>query len=74
MSAPREESRDRAIWRAVSPAHAGRDIELVAGPAPAGGHAAPMPRYCKLARLGYQPRVPLVQGLPPTLDWYWAQR
>jgi nucleoside-diphosphate-sugar epimerase len=33
------------------------------------------PRRCpdisKLAALGYRPRVPLDQGLPPTLKWYW---
>jgi nucleoside-diphosphate-sugar epimerase len=33
------------------------------------------PRRCpdvsKLAALGYAPRVPLDEGLPPTLKWYW---
>jgi nucleoside-diphosphate-sugar epimerase len=33
------------------------------------------PRRCpdisKLAALGYRPRVPLDQELPPTLKWYW---
>jgi nucleoside-diphosphate-sugar epimerase len=24
-----------------------------------------------LAALGYRPRVPLDEGLKPTLDWYW---
>jgi nucleoside-diphosphate-sugar epimerase len=33
------------------------------------------PRRCpdisKLSALGYRPGVPLVEGLPPTLEWYW---
>jgi nucleoside-diphosphate-sugar epimerase len=29
------------------------------------------PDISKLARLSYKPRVPLREGLPPTLDWYW---
>jgi nucleoside-diphosphate-sugar epimerase len=33
------------------------------------------PRRCpdisKLAALGYAPRVPLADGLPPTVKWYW---
>ena len=37
--------------------------------------AGSTPRRCpdisKLAALGYKPRVPLDEGLPPTLDWYW---
>ncbi len=50
---------------------AGRDVELVAGPPAAGGTPRRCPDISKLARLGYKPRVPLVQGLQPTLDWYW---
>ncbi len=50
--------------------HAGRDIELVAGPPAAGGTPRRCPDISKLARLGYKPRVSLDQGLPPTLDWY----
>ncbi|HZL61075.1 MAG TPA: NAD-dependent dehydratase, partial [Pseudolabrys sp.] len=52
-------------------AHAGREIDLVGGPARAGGTARRCPDISKLASLGYKPRVPLAQGLPPTLDWYW---
>ena len=26
----------------------------------------------KLAGLGYAPQVPLAAGLPPTVDWYFA--
>jgi len=53
-------------------AHAGREIEFVTGPAPAGGTERRCPDIGKLAELGYAPQVPLARGLPPTLDWYWA--
>lgn len=53
-------------------AYAGRAIELIAKPAPAGGTQRRCPDIGKLAQLGFQPQVPLAQGLPPTLDWYWA--
>src|SRR3954469_13478558 len=53
-------------------AHAGRDIELIAGPAPQGGTERRCPDIAKLGKLGYSPHVPLNAGLPPTLDWYWA--
>jgi len=53
-------------------AHAGREIEFVTGPAPAGGTERRCPDIGKLAKLGYAPQVPLARGLPPTLDWYWA--
>jgi nucleoside-diphosphate-sugar epimerase len=52
--------------------HAGRDIELIAGPAPPGGTARRCPDISKLSRLGYAPQVPLAKGLSPTVDWYWA--
>ena len=51
--------------------HAGREIELVPGAAQPGGTMRRCPDISKLAKLGYKPRVPLAQGLPPTLDWYW---
>ena len=53
-------------------AHAGREIELKTGPAPAGGTQRRCPDIGKLARLGYAPKVAFAQGLPPTVDWYWA--
>jgi nucleoside-diphosphate-sugar epimerase len=53
-------------------AHAGREIEFVSEPAPAGGAERRCPDIGKLARLGYAPGVPLAQGLPPTVDWYFA--
>jgi nucleoside-diphosphate-sugar epimerase len=51
---------------------AGRDINLVYGPAPLGGTARRCPDIGKLAGLGYAPQVPLAGGLPPTVHWYWA--
>ena len=53
-------------------AHAGRDLELIAGPAPQGGTERRCPDIAKLEKLGYSPLVPLNAGLPPTVDWYWA--
>jgi nucleoside-diphosphate-sugar epimerase len=50
---------------------AGREIELVAGEAAAGGTLRRCPDISKLAGLCYNPRVPLDEGLRPTLDWYW---
>jgi len=49
----------------------GREIELVSGPAAAGGTARRCPDISKLTRLGYRPRVLLDEGLRPTLEWYW---
>jgi nucleoside-diphosphate-sugar epimerase len=49
----------------------GREIELVPGPAAAGGTPRRCPDISKLEKLGYKPRVPLDQGLKTTLDWYW---
>jgi nucleoside-diphosphate-sugar epimerase len=53
-------------------AHAGREIELKSRPAPAGGTERRCPDIGKISKLGYAPRVPLAKGLPPTVDWYWA--
>lgn len=52
-------------------AHAKREIELVTGKLAEGGTLRRCPDISKLARLGYKPRVPLSDGLKPTLDWYW---
>jgi nucleoside-diphosphate-sugar epimerase len=48
----------------------GREIALVAGKPAPGGTARRCPDISKLAKLGYKPRVPLSEGLRPTLDWY----
>jgi nucleoside-diphosphate-sugar epimerase len=52
--------------------HAGRDIALIAGPAPQGGTERRCPDIAKLQKLGYSPRITLDAGLPSTVDWYWA--
>jgi nucleoside-diphosphate-sugar epimerase len=51
---------------------AGREIDLVPGALQAGGTMRRCPDISKLAKLGYKPRVPLDEGLKPTLDWYWS--
>ena len=51
---------------------AGREIEFVSKPAPAGGTDRRCPDIAKLKKLGYAPQVPLDQGLRPTVEWYWA--
>ena len=49
-----------------------REIELIPGALQAGGTMRRCPDISKLAQLGYKPRVPLSEGLKPTLDWYWS--
>jgi nucleoside-diphosphate-sugar epimerase len=51
--------------------HAGREIEFIVGQPASGSTMRRCPDISKLAKLGYKPRVPLAQGLRPTLDWYW---
>src|SRR5262249_38967717 len=50
---------------------AGREIVLTPSAGPAGSTPRRCPDISKLAALGYAPRVPLDEGLPPTLKWYW---
>ncbi len=52
--------------------HIGRDLDLKTGPKLEGSTARRCPDISKLAGLGYKPRVPLAQGLAPTIDWYWT--
>ena len=54
-------------------AHMKREAEIVPTALQRGGTVRRCPDISKLATLGYRPRVPLDQGLPPTLDWYWRQ-
>jgi nucleoside-diphosphate-sugar epimerase len=68
----REEITIAELARRVA-AHAGRDIELIVGPAPEGGTDRRCPDIAKLGKLGYSPQVPLEIGLPSTVDWYWEQ-
>jgi nucleoside-diphosphate-sugar epimerase len=53
-------------------AHAGREIDFVSRPVPAGGTERRCPDISKLTKLGFRPQVSLAEGLPPTVDWYWA--
>ena len=53
-------------------AQAGREIEIVPGTLAAGGTPRRCPDISKLSGLGYKPRVPLDEGLKPTLEWYWS--
>jgi nucleoside-diphosphate-sugar epimerase len=53
-------------------AQAGRAIEIVPGKLAAGGTPRRCPDISKLNKLGYKPRVPLDEGLKPTVDWYWS--
>jgi len=47
------------------------EIEIVSGKLQAGGTMRRCPDISKLAKLGFAPRVPLNDGLEPTVDWYW---
>jgi nucleoside-diphosphate-sugar epimerase len=49
---------------------AGREIKIVSGKPAPGSTTRRCPDISKLAKLGYKPRVPLSEGLKPTLDWY----
>ncbi len=55
-------------------AHFGREIQLVPGPGADGGTSRRCPDIGKLVALGFQPRIAFDQGLPPTIDWYAANR
>src|SRR5947208_5124902 len=50
---------------------AGREIALIPSAVLPGSSPRRCPDISKLAALGYQPRVALEEGLPPTLKWYW---
>ena len=51
---------------------AGREIALGSSTVLEGSTPRRCPDISKLAALGYRPRIPLDEGLPPTLEWYWA--
>jgi nucleoside-diphosphate-sugar epimerase len=53
-------------------AHIKRELKFVPLPAPAGGTERRCPDITKISKLGFSPQVPLAKGLPPTMDWYWA--
>jgi len=50
---------------------AGCQIDLMTSETLPGSTPRRCPDIAKLASLGYRPRVPLDQGLPPTVRWYW---
>ncbi|WP_448189268.1 NAD-dependent epimerase/dehydratase family protein [Azospirillum sp. sgz301742] len=50
----------------------GREAEIVAGPPAPGGTGRRCPDIGRLMRLGWQPRIPLADGLPGVVDWYAA--
>ncbi len=54
--------------------HMGREAKIVPSAAPDGGTARRCPDISRLRRLGFAPRVSLDQGLPPSIDWYLANR
>jgi nucleoside-diphosphate-sugar epimerase len=49
---------------------AGRDIDVIAGDLTLGSTLRRCPDISKLAKLGYQPKIPLSVGLPKLVDWY----
>jgi nucleoside-diphosphate-sugar epimerase len=66
-----EELSIREVAHAVAECF-GRRIELVPGPAPAGGTQRRCPDVSKLAALGFRPRVRFREGLAQTARWYEA--
>ncbi len=50
---------------------AGCQIDLITSESLPGSTPRRCPDIAKLASLGYRPNVPLDQGLPPTVRWYW---
>ena len=51
----------------------GREAEIIAGPPAPGGTERRCPDIARLTRLGYQPRIPLAEGLPGVVNWYAAR-
>ena len=49
---------------------ANRNVIVMPGEAPAGATPRRCPDITKLRSLGYIPRVPLAEGLPPVVEWY----
>lgn len=66
-----EETAMADLARAVAK-RLGRDIEIDAGPEPAGSTQRRCPDISRLAALGYAPRISLAGGLGPVVDWYAA--
>ncbi|WP_207457017.1 SDR family NAD(P)-dependent oxidoreductase [Azospirillum sp. SYSU D00513] len=51
----------------------GREADVLAGPPAPGGTARRSPDIARLRALGYEPRIPLAQGLPGVVEWYAAR-
>ncbi len=52
----------------------GREIRVVPGDLQPGGPLRRCPDITRMRALGYQPRVPLAEGLAKTVDWYRRNR
>lgn len=52
----------------------GREIRVVPGELRPGGPLRRCPDITRMRALGYQPRVPLAEGLAKTVDWYRRNR
>jgi dTDP-glucose 4,6-dehydratase/UDP-glucose 4-epimerase len=51
-------------------AHYNREMKVIPGSLPKGSPPRRCPDITKLRTLGYEPKIPLAQGLGPVLDWY----
>ncbi len=51
--------------------HLGISIAVLPGRLPAGGTLRRCPAIDKVRGMGFEPRIPLQQGLVDTVDWYW---
>jgi UDP-glucose 4-epimerase len=54
-------------------AHYGREVKVIPGVLAKGSPPRRCPDISKIRALGYEPKVPLAQGLGPVLDWYAAR-
>jgi len=52
--------------------HSGREVKVIPGMLAKGSPPRRCPDITKMRALGYEPKVPLAQGLGPVLDWYAA--
>ena len=52
--------------------HSGREVKVIPGTLAKGSPPRRCPDITKMRALGYEPEVPLAQGLGPVLDWYAA--
>ena len=50
--------------------HYGREMKIIPGTLPKGSPPRRCPDITKLRGLGYEPKIPLAEGLGPVLDWY----